>query len=284
MPKDTPIMKTIMGTIESYVMNILEMHKYLGISLGDQAINILAEFSDKRYLSTYDVHKIFRTGGKPMDYKNVHKRIKRLESLGCIGRVKSEDVKEEKPERGAKYYRISETGMFHLLINKYPTKNLHDILQTNGDYSIFEAFLYPYFNKETFTSLYRIKSPSTYSSFNFKTPYFDIVERIIDEIHAYLRNCCIEIYQSIMDINEISEDPTYYEDEDLKDTAYYLTEQKDNLAVSLLRLYSQWHKSKDASNGLNILAEDDKFMNLVDDLHKNFEKSYDIAMRMGKRS
>jgi hypothetical protein len=52
------------------------------------------------------------------------------------------------------------------------------------------------------------------------------------------------------------------------------------MKILLLFQTSEEEKQMDV---FGILAEDDKFMKVADDLHKDFEKSFNIVMHMGKR-
>ena len=54
------------------------------------------------------------------------------------------------------------------------------------------------------------------------------------------------------------------------------------LVMKILLLF-QTYEGAEQMDVFGILAEDDKFMNVADDLHKDFEKSFNIAMRMGRR-
>lgn len=86
----------------------MQKYKHLGSDLGDQANKVLVEFSDKRYMSTYMVYNNFK---RKTDYKNTHKRVKKLETLQFIEPVKVKEARHE-----AKYYRITEAGMFQLFL------------------------------------------------------------------------------------------------------------------------------------------------------------------------
>jgi hypothetical protein len=54
------------------------------------------------------------------------------------------------------------------------------------------------------------------------------------------------------------------------------------LTLSILKMFRRY-KDPERLDALAILAEDNRFMNEADDFHKDFEKSFNIAMRMGKR-
>jgi hypothetical protein len=226
------------------------------------------------------IYSISKNSGMKIDYKNTYKRIKRLASLEFIEPVKAEDVNEKDARHGAKYYRISETGIFQVFLRIDILFDLFDLLQINGSYSIFEALLYPHFERETFKSLNR-KSVTTH---NWTDSFVE--KWIIIDIYNYLRNCCVEINGIIKFINENRNGPQYLES--VKGRRYievYSDRMKvfrDNLALNILGLFS--NKDKEWQDTLTILAQDNKFMKVVDKLHDDFERCFAIAMQLGDRA
>jgi hypothetical protein len=61
----------------------------------------------------------------------------------------------------------------------------------------------------------------------------------------------------------------------------YMSVLGNELVMKILLYFGANVKGMD---DLPILAKDDKFMKVVDDLHKYFERSFDMATRMRKRS
>ena len=100
-----------------------------------------------------------------MAYKNVHKKIQRFKTLPLI-----EEKKTEGTEHGAKYYRLTEHGLYQLLLkringvyfdnlklNKYhkiPDDHVDSSIFTNYEHSaLFQTFLFPVVNRDTITGL-----------------------------------------------------------------------------------------------------------------------------------
>jgi hypothetical protein len=276
-----------MTAVETYI-DILQEYKHLGSDLGDQANKVLAEFSDKQYMSTYMVYDNFK---RKIDYKNTHKRVKRLETLQFI-----EPVKVEEARHGAKYYRITEAGMFQLFLIRdvWRSSSLRDqlpmMLETHAHYLIFETLVYPYFKKETLPSLPALKSfeDDPKASLEF---LHGIVYEITRAIYQYIRNCCMEIYQYITTLLNYRKDSDHTMGERimldlrLEYLDNYIILEKNQLVMKIL-LWFRTYKGPTRMDALAILAQDDKFMDIAEDLHKDFDKGFKIAMdiRMGNRS
>ena len=179
--------------------------------------------------------------------------VKRLESLEFIEPVKTKNTKHR-----AIYYRISEAGMFQLFTYRiYPilASSLHTILVNNGNYSIFETFLYPYFRKETLT---------------VTEPNYAIRLAIVN----YLNACCTAAH---------SLTTSYEEHNSLEAVEGYISGLKNELVMKILILFGFYTKGK-GMDDLPILAKDDKFMKVADDVHKHFKRSSDIALALRNRS
>jgi hypothetical protein len=108
------------------------------------------------------------TGIQSMAYKNVHKRVKRLHSLGLIEESKGNF------KRNAKMYRLTSRGLFERLLDQSPW--LPDILDLYRNNPIIETLVYQYFELETIA--------------NFET--FPLTE-----LRRYLRRCCEAILNTL---------------------------------------------------------------------------------------
>ena len=79
-------------------------------------MNLLSLFVFNSHLSIYQMFK--KIEGKDLKkivYKNVHKKVQKLIKLKLIERViDSSKFQEIELERGAKYYKLSEEGIFAL--------------------------------------------------------------------------------------------------------------------------------------------------------------------------
>lgn len=273
----------------------MKKYKHIGFNIGDQAAELLLEFSDVQYLSSYMACSNLKQDDPTMDYKNTHKRVKRLESLEFIEPVKAKEVKVEDARHGAKYYRISEAGMMHLflreaiwLIDKLPT-----IIQTHGNYLIFETVLYPYFKKETLSALgTAVEALAVRTPKGIAIPIIlsalggslaPIIEGAAFEILAamcyYIRNCCVEIYAYIKALNHPMPKLNTQEKRALLDKEHkllvdHIALEKDYLVMKILLCFRSYRKTK-RPDVLAILAQDDKFMNIAQDLHKDFNRSFE---------
>jgi hypothetical protein len=124
---------------------------YKPISLGKTEQDFLEEIKTYGEISVYQLFKnrIKKENkisiGKPMAYKNVHKRVKRLLDLNLIEEV------EGSFERGAKYYQITTFGIITLIItNHFFNKKDMIILKDN---IIFKTLIFQYFEEKTIKML-----------------------------------------------------------------------------------------------------------------------------------
>jgi hypothetical protein len=256
---------------------MLEQCKDLDSSIGFRDKDILCEFSQTQILSTYKIYAEFKRGpmGKAMAYKNVHGHVKKLESLGFIEPVKRKDTKH-----GAIYYRISEAGMFKLFQHAPSTLFLPSILGNHETYSIFKTFLYPYFKKETLTSM-RLTEGYGVGKNDEK-----VIREISEMIIEYLRNCCMKIYRFVVVIikNPAPSKPR----EGLlaildKHVSNDIAQLKDALVMRIL-LCLRDPEEKEKMNVLSILVHDEKFIKIARDLQLDINRSLDIATRTRNES
>ena len=277
-------------SLEEYIF-LLSRCKYLGYKIGIN-MRILDEFSSTQVLSTYRVYSKFKRVSESensfidlsMAYKNVHKHVKKLESLGFIESVKRKDTKH-----GAIYYRISEAGMVQLFLRDYISdKFLPPILENHGNYSIFKTLLYPCFKKETLveitsgeTKMTKIPAGGRTMGFMFGGASFEI-RKLINE---YLRDCCKAIRPlTYSDSPIIGNPPGSKPRKDyLKILDNNITLFKEVLVMKIL-LYLRHPEETDRMNALSVLTQDEKFMNIAHDLQKDFTRSLDFAMHLRTRS
>jgi hypothetical protein len=121
----------------------------------------LEYFAWKKAVSSYQICKDLRPTVLRMAYKNVNKRVNTLISLGLLEQA---DINDAENKHKAKYYRLSEYGIYQLFL-KSPSSVVikqSDVRRGNelassasiffNNYSscqLFEIFLYPYFSKNT---------------------------------------------------------------------------------------------------------------------------------------
>jgi hypothetical protein len=152
------------GYISKYI-SLIENSYSQDSDLGDVSLGILELFAHSKILSVYKIFSEIKSTHLQMAYKNVHKKIQRFKALQLI-----EEKKIEGTEHGAKYYRLTEYGLYQLFLkringvyfdilklNKYGeiTDDFVDrSILTNYEHSaLFETFLFPVVNRDTITSL-----------------------------------------------------------------------------------------------------------------------------------
>lgn len=227
------------------------------------------------------MYKRGETSGEPMAYKNTLMHVKKLESLGFI-----EPTRQKYTKHGAIYYRISEAGMFQLFL-KRPFKlqlSLFSILDNHGNYSIFDAFLYPCFKKETLAAVNLTLGPIKFTTITFKGTGYGMMGfegtklEIANLILEYLNGCCKELY-SVIRLKDLPGSQARRYHLDRLDSSIALLKK-----VLVMQIFLRHPDETDQKNILSILAHDDKFMNIAHDLQKDFNRSFDFAKHLRTRS
>lgn len=144
--------------------------------LGWVESSILEKFARYPHLSAYSVFKYYKETPleKPMAYKNIHKRIKRLEEMKLIQPL------EKNFERGAKHYEITTYGLFVYmsLFTSESAKFIHH----HKDNVILKSLLSEYFEEETIDSIRSLKDSNTV------------------ELGEYMYECCSSTRKTCSDI------------------------------------------------------------------------------------
>src|SRR5919198_12726 len=174
-------------------MSVLSYFSNRNAEIGPVASVILRQFVTSPYLSTYQIYKSLkgtRDGHSNMAYKDVHKRIKRLDSLQLIEKVSKEEIHTPWESIHAPiYYRLTTGGIFNLLYKNKSFmiyKGRAKIFQNYANNIIFKTFLYPYFAQATL-----IKIKSSY---------------LFTEIFGYLLKCCEFTNALLEEIDKVDHD------------------------------------------------------------------------------
>ena len=147
---------------------ILELGDYQEANLGDIESLFLRRIADG-YTSAYNLFLYLKSPEthahphkKPMAYKNVYKRVRRLEELKLI-------EFEKKAGRNAKHYKLTTKGLWYIIsdVRTYDT----NLFLKYKDNIILQTLLYPYFEYETIE----------------KCRHYSSLHSIISQ---YLRECC----------------------------------------------------------------------------------------------
>src|SRR6185437_11328281 len=146
--------------------------------IDNNSINLLSLFIFNSHLSIYQVY-IKMTSILKISYKVVHQKVQKLIDLGLVERITDESIISKKElEKGAKYYCLSEEGIFALFYNldvlfnppyyyydqsdiaKETQKLLNilpdykkEIFKNHKDCQFFNIFLYPWINMDTVLNL-----------------------------------------------------------------------------------------------------------------------------------
>ena len=142
------------------------------VELGSVELDILSLFLENQSNSTYNIYKKSKEVGikrdprypKPIAYKNIHKRVKRLKQLGLIEPI------EGHFDRGAKYYRASPYGLITYIGTVITEASSY--INYNTDNLVIRSLLLQSFEEETISSFRSLK----------EFPTADIGE--------YLHECC----------------------------------------------------------------------------------------------
>jgi hypothetical protein len=132
--------------------------------LGDVSLQILELFAHNKIMSAYKIFSEIKSTHLQTAYKNVHKKIQRFKALQLI----EEEIGGT--EHGAKYYRLTEYGLYllflkkikgvyfdNLKLNKYhkiPDDPFDSSILRNYEHSaLFKTFLFPVVNRNTIAAL-----------------------------------------------------------------------------------------------------------------------------------
>jgi hypothetical protein len=151
-----------------------EVFWYKKLSLGDVEERFLGIICSWKSVSAYDVFSIQKKL-KPMNYRNVHTRLKRLKQLGLI----EIDTNIIKVKRNAIKYRITSRGVFQLMLSNY---FIPSIMNKYSDNLIMKTLVYEYFEPLT------IKKFITLPRFR--------------ALNDYLRECCEAILKRLEQLRE----------------------------------------------------------------------------------
>jgi hypothetical protein len=127
------------------------------------SLDILKHFAWEKSLSAYQLYVKLKSTDLEMAYKNVNKRVHNLVSLNLIQDTEADknDINKHK----AKYYSLTEFGIFKLFLNKLnelqireldtikfdkpPSSNTLTFFHNYHNSILFESFVYPYFARDT---------------------------------------------------------------------------------------------------------------------------------------
>lgn len=228
--------------------------------------------------SAYQIchHPIYK--GPKIAYKNVHRRVKKLENYGLI----EEKVMDRPPLHGRKDYVVTTRGLVYIFSELLQTRRFIDIVLSHQQNIIFKTFLDPYIQMRTvknstytLTKLisnyiiecceitkYCLRIASLYAEENEMIPESDLFACTPINFMYYRLNLCIQsfIVRSVI-LNEESED--YDEYTINKGWDPYISSRRK---VSCL--------ANDKKETHYLLARDKKFMSSLRETEKKFRTGF----------
>jgi hypothetical protein len=201
----------------------------------------LIQFIKNPYLSTYEVCKILESSDYSADYKNIHKKVKKLLSLGLLKKTKPENLNKI-PEHGSIYYEITSAGLFYLLGHVYEDEiDLTDLKKFDHD---------DFFRLLVHNSSISIKSLKNLKSFEALRIYIN-----------FFRHLALVVARELKDLEEVKR-VGYYEyprtkwSHFLKYDPYKNDEYRDEVDGWLYSQYKQhWEDGADWIRGAKIIEK-----------------------------
>jgi hypothetical protein len=197
-----------------------------------------------------------------------------IEELQLIERVETKDA-----EHGAKYYRLTEAGIYRLFLST-PTYTgsylLTPALKNYGNLAFFKTFLYPYFERESLMSL----------SIARETAKDDIHHSLNWHLYVYLQTCCIAMEDFLERATKMQGQP--WDDvleihrSDLHRAEGEIWLRRNWLLITIIMTIASSRKTD--FNAISTMSLDNKFMKNVDDLHTVLEKGYKKCMDVREKS
>lgn len=225
------------------------------------------------YTSAYKLYS-FLKAEDPMAYKNVHRRIRRMHEAGLIEEISQPGGYKH----GAINFRLTNRGLMYLFSELMTPKNIHEVMLKYPKNSLFRFFVYNNFEKETLRH-----STDTLTCL----------------LQNYIEQCC-QIIRLFVD-SPLADNWGAYEEgyldsgNNLKyNLAYQLEWHKRSFILKVATLndelidwrYKVLHKRpNDRQETLELLANDKKFMTVLEEYGGEFRKGYDalITLRTSKR-
>lgn len=146
-------------TESDYINNLQEYFKFLHksnivyINLSKASYFTLYQFIKFTYLSTNDICNLLKDTVYEADYKNILKKMKNLNILHLIEKVKPSEKFPER--RGMIYYKLSSAGIVYLFhkLTDYEEIKISQFIEYYKDDGFFNIFLSPYFEIDSLINI-----------------------------------------------------------------------------------------------------------------------------------
>ena len=249
-----------------YSIYMSEVSTYERIELGDTEKSFLFKIMSG-HDSSFKITSYIKSRRQPMAYKNEHAIVKRLQQLNLI-------EEEGKFLRGAIYYRFTTRGLFYIFLTvlSYPPA----LLIKYQDNIILKTLIYQYLQVDTIRHC---------------------TARLYSTITQYLRECCEATLYGLDDIRltNVEEDREKY----VKRLVFDLEWHAKALGFKVAVMYNESNllianpeNAKDNAKVVlyelenamkTLLSKDNKFMELLQLVEKEFGDGYKEFMELKKK-
>jgi hypothetical protein len=159
-----------------YMLELYRSNKQ-GIERKLDIYDLLIYFVFGEYTSTYAIYSNHKKQDRVISYKNVHKKVRRLFSLGLI------KVAKRSQKHGAIFYRLSTLGIFYLLSFRYKIFSISYLVKNYGGDELLKLCIYPYFERSTLEAIQH--------------------NHVAHLILEYLADCCEHIESNLRNAREL---------------------------------------------------------------------------------
>jgi hypothetical protein len=235
--------------------------KSRNVTIGPVALYILEKFVEKPHFSAYQMWVTLKKTPFKMNYKNVHKRFQRMSKLDLIKPTGFKDSK-----RRAIYYRLTPGGVFYFLQYWHSAFVIFvgkQLVENYGNDNAFQTLLYPYISNKTIKDL-------TGAAMKYR-------------ILEYLRECCKEIHHILNKMEEERADyntvlPWIGHDKKIHYATMLTQRLQSTIRTRFMRhlIYDLvCFPKKENTTDIAILANDNTFSMLVDEMKSQFNSHYE---------
>lgn len=225
--------------------------------------------------SAYKLYSIGKDENKKpsLAYKNVHRRIRRIHEAGLIEEI----TKQGGYKHGAINYRLTSRGLMYLFSELMTPKNIHEIMLKYSQNTLFKFFVYGFFEKQTLTQ----------STRTLEFLLQDYIEEGCQKIRLFVDSSLVENYNAYGDEGYLEPGNS------LKDILNHQLEwHKRSFILKVATMKGEllsWrvNKTNDREQTLDLLANDKKFMNALEEyggeLREGYETLITLRSKHGKR-
>jgi hypothetical protein len=151
-------------TIQRYILELSALYTKNGVD--SKSLDMLEQFAWEKHLSAYRIFSNLKSNRfMKMAYKNVNKRVN---ALLLSGLIQETEIDDETNTHNAKYYKLTEYGIYQLFLNrlysinvnqsdvrkgKVPSSSALIFFRNYSNSKLFEIFIYPYIRKDSISAI-----------------------------------------------------------------------------------------------------------------------------------